>query len=170
MAIDFFLSPCKTSSSTPTFGLCDNPPPAKDPAYISEDGTKKNKWIAQVLNKEKRTVNFYAIDHCVEIPKSNTPTKEESRCDGLLVIEDYYKFVELKDCKLKDKNWRRKGKNQLETTITIFKEHNPTISIKNISAQLCNKKHRTTTIYQDSQDEFFEKTGIVLEIKRQVIL
>lgn len=171
MEIDFLQAPCKESSTKPVFGLCDDPPPAKNKAYISEDGHKKNTWIAQVLNKDEKSIHFYAIDHCIEISKPNEPKKEESRCDGLLVTESFYKFIELKDCKLSDRNWRKKGNQQLKTTISIFRENYPEIPTTTISAQLCNKKHSSSNIlYQDSQDEFFQETGIILEIKRQITL
>lgn len=170
MAINFFLSDCHKQSAAKTFGICDDPPPAKTPAYLSEDGNNEANWIATVFNKDEKKVDFHAIDHCIEIPKASEPEKQESRCDGLLVVEDYYKFVELKDCKLTNKEWRKKGKQQLETTIAIFKNNNPTIASRNISAQLCNKKHLSTIIYQDAQDHFFDETGIILEIKPSITL
>lgn len=170
MAIEFFLEECKDSTNAKVFGLCDAPAPAQSPAYISPNGNHKAQWLAQVINKEQKMVDFYAIDHCVSIPKTGTPKKEESRCDGLLVTENYYKFIELKDCKLRNKDWRVKGKAQLATTIGVFKNNYSSIPIKNISAQLCNKKHLVTPIYQDSQDEFLAKTGIVLTIKQQIVL
>ncbi|MFK7796679.1 MAG: hypothetical protein AB8E82_04440 [Aureispira sp.] len=170
MAIDFFISECHEQSAAKVFGICDDPPPSEVPAYLSEDGNNEANWIATVFNKDEKNVDFYAIDHCIEIQKTSDAQKEESRCDGLLVVNNYYKFVELKDCKLINKDWRKKGKQQLATTIAIFKNDNPTINSKNINAQICNKKHRAAIIYQESQDEFFDKTGIILKIDRQIIL
>lgn len=168
MDIDLLLSECKTSSNNRVFGLCDDLPPAENPAYISED--RDTTWIAQVINSDNKEVDFYAIDHCVDISKIDELEKQESRCDGMLLVDNYYKFIELKDCKLTNREWRRKGRAQLAITINIFKKSNPSISINNISAQLCNKKHRSTILYQESEDEFFENTGIILKINRQVTL
>lgn len=47
MGINFFDANCQGRTNQSKFGLCDDPPPAKNPAYIdTEDSTKsipKNK-------------------------------------------------------------------------------------------------------------------------------
>jgi hypothetical protein len=37
MPINFFVEEAKTTSSYLKFGLCDDPPPAQNPAYIDEN-------------------------------------------------------------------------------------------------------------------------------------
>lgn len=61
MPINFFDVGCKTKSNKTEFGLCDDPPPA----YIDENNNSK--WIAFVSNPENKDVDFYAIDHCINI-------------------------------------------------------------------------------------------------------
>lgn len=95
MPIDYFQNKCKSSSSNPTFGLCDDPPPAENPAYIDE--VNQNNWIAQVKNLTGHPCDFYAIDNCVIIQKKEDNTKQESRCDGVLHFNDNLIFVELKN-------------------------------------------------------------------------
>lgn len=84
MQIDFFFQPCKSGSSSAKFGLCDDPDPAKNPAYIDEaDSTK---WIATVDNPNLKVAEFYAIDNCLNI--LDEAGAMQSRCDGMLSYEN----------------------------------------------------------------------------------
>lgn len=169
MAVDYFLSSCQTILNSKAFGLYDDPDRDHVAACVLEND--EGKWIAIVHNKDEQEVAFYALDHCTPVTKEGDPTKQASLCDGLLVVEQFYTFVELKDCKLKDKNWRPKGKAQLEATILRFLKENPSIKRQNVAAFLCNKKHqKTNSIYQDSQEEFIEKTGVILRIHPHISL
>jgi len=47
MPIDFFKPSCKTNSNSIKFGLCDDPPPDANPAFIDE--MDQSKWIAMLL-------------------------------------------------------------------------------------------------------------------------
>lgn len=170
MAVDYFIDACKWSSNNRTFGLCDEPKPNEDPAYIAED--HQDEWIAIVHNDDRKEAVFYAIDNCIAVAKLNSPNKSMSRCDGMLMVDQFYTFIELKDCKLKNRYWRREGKRQLEATIERFLKENPTIKKRHqINAYVCNKKQRqNNVIYQDAQDEFTNKTGVVLMIQRHIHL
>ena len=92
MPIDYFENRCESSSNITRFGICDDPPPASNPAYIDEENTTH--WIAKVLNPNKRNCTFHAIDNCVTILKANG--KMESRCDGLMKYDSTLIFIELK--------------------------------------------------------------------------
>jgi len=46
MPIEFFKATCKTESAAEQFGLCGDPPPASNPAYIDESNSSN--WIATV--------------------------------------------------------------------------------------------------------------------------
>lgn len=92
MSVDFKIAKCQTRSNRRIFGLCDNPSPAKDPAYIDE--TDGSKWIAVVENEERFPTEFTAIDNCIDIKHSDG--KMEKRCDGVLTYNATIIFVELK--------------------------------------------------------------------------
>ena len=80
MQINYFPSNCRTRSNLATFGLCDDPTPARNPAYIDE--TDSYKWLAIVKNPSNKEVNFHSIDNCVTV--LNQDGTMESRCDGIL--------------------------------------------------------------------------------------
>ena len=67
MSISFSDATCQTFSNHKQFGLCDEPPPASNPAYIDEDNGSK--WIAVVVNEDRYYVTFTAIDNCIVIKR-----------------------------------------------------------------------------------------------------
>ncbi len=80
MSINFSQAKCQGTTDKKLFGLCDDPLPSKNPAYIDEkDGSK---WIAVVVNEDRHKVIFTAIDHCIEIKREDG--KMAKRCDGVL--------------------------------------------------------------------------------------
>src|SRR6202041_2503309 len=83
---------CQTYSNKKLFGLCDDPPPAKNPAYINEkDGES---WIAVVENEESFDTTFTAVDNCIVTRRGDG--KIDNRCDGILSYDTTIIFVELK--------------------------------------------------------------------------
>jgi hypothetical protein len=134
MPINFFDSACKTSSDATNFGLCDDPPPAKNRAYIDEADNAK--WIAEVKNDDAISVDFYAIDHCVEILRPNG--EMESRCDGMLHYGTNLTFVELKD--RNHSGWLSKGREQLTITIKTFKNNHDVNMFNLKEGYVCNKQ------------------------------
>ena len=145
-------------SSASQFGLCDDTLSAKKPAYIDE--LNKSIWIATINNPANKLVNFFAIDNCIEILKSDG--KLESRCDGLLLHENYLKFVELKN---KGRDWL-KGSKQLAVTIKIFKLNYDLKSYDKVEAYLSNKQHPgSNTNYFRVIEEFKDETDLILYVK-----
>ena len=59
MPIDFFENKCKSTSNKIEFGLCDDPPPAENPAYIDENDVSK--WIGIVKNNTNKVKQIYKI-------------------------------------------------------------------------------------------------------------
>ena len=51
----------RSVSNKELFGLCDDTPPARNPAYIDE--ADKSKWIGIVDNPDSKPIGFYVIDH-----------------------------------------------------------------------------------------------------------
>jgi hypothetical protein len=111
MAIDFNKPACISPTQATEFGICDDPPPDENPAYL--DFTNCEKWIAWVSNDFGRLISFTAIDHCIEIDEA-----EGERCDGMLQYEETMIFVELKD---RDSGrWLGKARDQLKNTIDLY--------------------------------------------------
>ncbi|MFO5490953.1 MAG: hypothetical protein ACLBM6_00040, partial [Cuspidothrix sp.] len=115
MSINFFDANCQSQTNQPKFGLCNDPPPSKDPAYIDIDDCSK--WIAIVENNQEIEVIFTAIDNCIEILRSNG--EGENRCDGMLTYNNHIIFVELKEKNFRN-NWVAKGEKQLKNTISVW--------------------------------------------------
>lgn len=167
MSIDFTESLCQTTSKKKMFGLCDNPPPAKDPAYIDEnDGSK---WISVVLNDELKDVIFTAIDNCIEIKRADG--LDSQRCDGVLTFEDTVIFVELKDRLSKGKTWITDAECQLRETISFFEKEDISEDFQVKKAYIANKalpKFRSSQAAR--MDKFFDETGYVLRIENRIQL
>ena len=163
MPIDFFTEACKSISNKKTFGLCDDPPPAITPAYIDENNA--DKWIGIVDNRNEHTIYFYAIDHCIEILR--TDGKMESRCDGLLCCGKRLIFVELKSRRKKGSAWLKDGCGQLKTTIDIFKHHVDQSRFTRIDAYVCNNfKPLANQGHSVQIQKFKDETGCNLNTKQ----
>ena len=162
----FFQSSCKSISDKSVFGLCDDPPPAETSAYIDENDTSK--WIGVANNSLNKDVNFYAIDHCIEILRDNGDL--ESRCDRMLHFDNDLIFVELKD--RHSSKWLSTGRKQLEITIDIFKLNNTQISnFNSIKAYVCNKQRPLFhSNYKKEIQKFKDKTGFILNVKREIMI
>jgi hypothetical protein len=80
----FAKSKHKQVSASSEFGLCDDPPPAKEPAYINE--TDKTKWIAIISNSRSQEITFTAIDNCPEYDFRKENGEKDKRCDGVITI------------------------------------------------------------------------------------
>ncbi len=164
MLIDFFKSDCQGTTEQQMFGLCDDPAPATNPAYIDENDS--DKWIAEVKNEDKKQVVFTAIDHCIEILRPNGD--QESRCDGVLTSEDAIIFIELKDRAAKH-GWVRDGRNQLKTTILKFLESNTVNPYTRKEGYVANKQRPFfNNGVETIAAEFKDDTGFVLRIRRDI--
>ena len=84
----------RSVSNKELFGLCDDTPPARNPAYIDE--TDKSKWIGIVDNPNSKPIGFYGIDHCLVL-KTGKEEETQQVCDGLLHYDDELIFVDLTD-------------------------------------------------------------------------
>ena len=170
MPIDFFQESCKTESNNNKFGLCDDPSQSEEPAYIEEreqSSEQSNVWIAIVKNPEQRNCKFYAIDHCVEILKSDG--KEEKRCDGLLSYANNLIFIELKS----GTNRKRltKGHKQLTTTVQRFKSENDITQYNDVKAFVCNNLRPFANKGQASTiQKFKDDTGLILKTEQTINL
>lgn len=194
MSVNFFIEAKKTNSSSSQFGICDDPDPLKNPAYIDEKDTVK--WIGIVNNPINIGIDFYPIDHCVVLFRS--PKKMDNRCDGVLVKSEYEistlqklfnSFCRLIKCKqfifrgnycnlifveLKERigsGWVGDGRKQLTGTIQHFKENYFVPKSINIEAYICNNlRPKSNKNYAIEIQKFKDSTGLSLNVKQEINL
>lgn len=167
MSINFSEAACQTFSDLKLFGLCDDPPPASNPAYIDEnDGAK---WIAVVVNDDRYSVTFTAIDNCIVIKRPDG--KPAKRCDGVLTYNSTVTFVELKQRGATGNAWVTDAEKQLRTTIGYFEHEDVAEDYNQKKAYIANSEHPK---FKESQarrmEQFFDDTGYVLRIENRIIL
>ena len=167
MSIEFNVAKCQTHSDKKLFGLCDDPPPSMNPAYIDEkDG---GKWIAVVINEDKYAVTFTAIDNCIEIKREDG--KPAKRCDGVLTYDDHVIFVELKERGALGNEWVKEAEKQLRTSIGYFENSAEAENYMRKKAYVANSEHPK---FKESQlmrmEKFLIDTGYILRIINRIIL
>lgn len=160
--INFFIEESKTQSKRDVFGLCDDD--NSQPAYIDEDIANKNgKWIGEVYNTSKNEIDFYPVDHCVEIKRADG--KDAQKCEGILSWDDNnIVFTELKDRQLKPAVWLSEAENQIIETMACFFD-NYDIQMYHTKAWICNKQLTNQNYFQQIL-AFKEKTRVLFEINR----
>jgi len=165
MSINFFDTNCQSQTNQPKFGLCDDPPPSENPAYININDSRK--WIAIVENNQEIEVIFTAIDNCIEILRSDGTM--DNRCDGMLTYNNHLIFVELKTRKSENSKWVGKGEEQLKNTINVFIANHDLAIYKSKKAYIANNKKPN---FQSSQitrmDKFKDETGFRLIIQNTI--
>lgn len=167
MSIEFEVAQCQTYSNKKRFGLCDDPAPASNPAYIDEaDGAK---WIAVVENDDRYSVTFTAIDNCIEI--LNAAGKMDKRCEGMLTYDTTVIFVELKQRGAKGNGWVTDAELQLKNTILHFENTELSENYSKKRAYIANSEHPKFKSSQISRMEnFFTDTGYILRIEARIRL
>lgn len=170
MSVNFFESKCISKTNKELFGLCDDPPPPENPAYIDE--TDGSKWIAVVVNDNKYSVTFIAVDHCVDTIRPDGTM--DNRCDGMLLYNTTVIFVELKEQNTDKKGWIISGETQLKTSIKYFessKLHDTTIYTAK-KAYIANRlRPRFRSSQQVRMDKFSHETGgYILRIENRITL
>jgi hypothetical protein len=167
MSVDFCKLKCQTNSSRKTFGLCDDPPPAKNPAYIDE--VNGANWIAVVENESQKQITFTAIDNCIEILRPDGLMKQ--RCDGMLSYDSTVIFVELKDRDAQGNAWVEDAIPQLKSSIESFEDTDMAGNFNKKLAYISNKQHpKFKSTQQRRMDAFFDDTNYVLRIQGRINL
>ena len=167
MSIKFQVAKCQTQTDRKVFGLCDNPSPAKDPAYI--DQTDGSKWIAVIENEERFLTAFIAIDNCIEIKDS--VGKMEKRCDGVLMYNSTVIFVELKQRGAIGNAWVEDAEPQLKNSIKHFEQTELSENFNHKKAYISNSEHPKFKASQIGRMErFFNDTGYILRIEARIKL
>lgn len=166
MAIDFFKDEEPVECSP--FGICDDEDEAiKTPAYVDTDEARKDKWIAVVTNKSGKRIMFIAVDNKIEIKRDDG--QMENRCDAMLHNEDYIIFIELKDQR---KSYiKHTVKDQLITTILIFKQNHDISAFKHKLAYVCNRQHRRFEYsHKEDMQRFRNTYGVRLNISCDIVI
>lgn len=155
MPVDFF-SAHHTQSNQDEFGLCDDPAPAKNPSYISQNNT--DQWIGIVKNPTNLSADFYGLDHSLKIPLPIPNAHHiESLCDGMLHYENNLLFVELKE--RESSGWVGKATDQLINSIRLFSENHNINDFENVSGRICNSlKPRLNINIVHSLEKFRQET------------
>jgi hypothetical protein len=167
MSINFSEAVCQSHSNKKRFGLCDDPYPSINPAYINEiDGAK---WIAVVDNEHLYETTFTAIDRCIDIKRMDGAM--EKRCDGVLTYQSTVIFVELKERGALGNSWVKDGEQQLRASIGYFELTEQAENYAKKKAYIANSEHPK---FKESQarrmDQFLSDTGYVLRIENRIIL
>lgn len=167
MSVNFNEAKCQTNSNRKTFGLCDDPPPANNPAYIDEENGAN--WIAVVENESRYEVTFTAIDNCIETLRKDGKMKQ--RCDGMLTYNSNVIFVELKDRDAIGNTWVEDAIPQLKSSIESFEDTVMADNFKKKLASISNKQHpKFKSTQQRRMDAFYDDTNYVLRIQGRINL
>ncbi len=165
--IDFSLDKCQTFSKRKLFGLCDDPPPATNPAYIDENSGEK--WIAVVNNENGYNIQCTAVDHCIDIRRENGTM--EKRCDCFLSYNDVVVFVELKQRGAIGNAWVKDAEQQLRVTISKFETTALAENYNQKKAYIANSEHpKFKESQQRRMDQFLDDTGYVLRVENRITL
>jgi hypothetical protein len=165
MAINFFEEKCQNQTNQTRFGICDDPSPSKNPAYL--DTKNINKWIAIVENNQGIEILFTAIDNCIEILRPDG--KMDSRCDGMLTYDKKIIFVELKERNYKNSVWIDEADKQLRQTISVFVNHYDIADFYSKKAYIANrKKPQFQYSHKEKMQKFKNDTGFILIIENMI--
>ncbi|MFO5474970.1 MAG: hypothetical protein ACLBM2_13910 [Dolichospermum sp.] len=165
MSINFFDANCQSQTNQPKFGLCDDPPPSENPAYININDSRK--WIAIVENNQEINLIFTAIDKCIQILRSDG--KMDNRCDGMLTYNNNIIFVELKERKYTNSVWIDEGENQLRKIISVFINNHDLQIFKSKKAYIANrKKPQFQYSHKERMQKFRNDTGFTLIIQNTI--
>lgn len=165
MSVNFNEENCQTNSNRRTFGLCDDPPPARNPAYIDEANGEN--WIAVVENESQQKIIFTAIDNCIEILRQDGKSKQ--RCDGMLTYNSTVIFVELKDRDAKGNAWVEDAIPQLKSSIESFEDTEIADEYTKKLAYISNRQHpKFKSTQQSRMNAFYEETNYVLRIQGRI--
>lgn len=109
------------------------------PATIDEDPANVNNWILSVYNKNRYLVKFLPVDKSMIIKDANN--NDISSCEGILFyphpLHSAIIFVELKEVRAGLSG----GKDQLISTIELFRANHDIAKYKCRQAYIANRKH-----------------------------
>lgn len=120
----------------------------------------ESEWDAVVENQDGLLINFVAVDHNIEVRRSNGEL--ESMCDALLWRERWVCFIEIKD---RRDGWIAEAIEQLKSTITVFKLSHDWRTYRCREAYACNRHHgHFHASKMQEMNDFRTETGFRLNI------
>ncbi|NDV65052.1 hypothetical protein [Bacteroides sp. 224] len=165
MSTVFFPIDKKAVSDKKRFGLCDNPPPPHNPAYLDEKNGEL--WIAVVENDSLESITFYPLDNCIVLKRADE--KKAKCCDAVLVHDSTVIFVELKQRTERGKTWIVEGEEQLRSTITHFNESSEAENYEIRKAYIANSERPVSKkSWLLRMERFFDETGYILRIGNRI--
>ena len=174
-AVDFFTglcadgSPSDDTTNSPLFGICDDAPVKGVPrrrAYI--DHNNSDNWLAKIINQPQHQVIFKGVDNCIDIRKGNNNL--QSRCDGILLYDEYTVFIELKSQADDSTKWVTESAAQVKQTIKDFKKNHPDNATIFEACLVNAQRPEFQEGRQNFIDRFYKDTGVILHVEATVTL
>ena len=163
MSVDFFEK-CQ-SLNDKIFGIRDGKSDSSL-SYIDKDNV--DEWIAAVHNEESKMLEFCPIDHKIKWSLENG--QKAKACDCMLSYNErtVVLFIELKDQKPYNKQWRVKAEEQLKSTIEFFRQNHQGHFI--IKAYICNRQALLDVGVEEYLERFKCETGVTLRVYREIFI
>jgi hypothetical protein len=145
---------CIESSDSDNFGVKE----VEQKSYLVEN---PKDGILKITNPSKKMVYLLAVDQCVFSSAVKT-----RRCDCAVFNEKQLYFVEIKDCKSKNRdNHREDARDQLKATIELFR-NKINFQSDQLKAVICFKARKIYPAFSvkqtDASIRFKQETGIIL--------
>lgn len=146
------------------FGLIDPGSQQK----VRVDFCNESLWEAVVDNRSGKSLNFTAIDNCIDIYREDG--NMDNRCDGMLTGVGYIIFVELKN--VEKKNWITEAvEKQLQPTIDKFIANHDISAYRKKFAYVCNRSHpQFKSSRMELMNDFKNRNGVRLCIVNKIVI
>lgn len=146
MSVNFFKAECQQTTREKKFGLYD----AEDKTPAKIKLTDEQTWNATVFNNSSKSIEFIAIDNCIEILRENG--EMDSRCDCMLTYDSTLLLIELKN---KRDSWQAEGLSQVENIARIMMNENHEYynSFKRRRAIVANRKNQFPAFYDSNAEQ-----------------
>lgn len=159
LKVNFFDTPCEfNTTSADEFGIYDEPNNSLKAYLVFNDEIVPQ---LKVLNSKSKSIIFYPIDNCVKVYKANG-TDKESTCDGMLLFDNQFIFVELTESRHKS---IEDCIYQIISTIKIFKQNHSDVFYSKKSAIISNISKPSVTLKHDRYEAFKQETSYHLSVK-----
>ncbi|MGE5354785.1 MAG: hypothetical protein ACM3PT_00970 [Deltaproteobacteria bacterium] len=166
MSINFLKADCKQTTSEKTFGLYD----AEDKTPVVIKLTDEKTWIATVFNNSNKSIDFTAIDNCINVLRENG--EMDSRCDCMLTYDTNLFLVELKN---KRDSWQSEGLAQIENIAKRMMEEIPAYynSFTKRKAVVANRKNQFPSFHESNIEQrqlFISKYKMRIQFDAEILI
>jgi len=166
MSTNYLNPDCQQLTSEKKFGLFD----AEDKTAAKIKLTEEITWNATVVNDKGKSLQFTAIDNCIEVYRENG--EMDSRCDCMLIHDSYLLLVELKN---KRENWQSEGLAQIGHTAMRMIDENADFyyGFKKRKAIVANRKNKFPAFHESNaahRQYFFSKYKMRVQFEADIII